>query len=580
MSHLLPYCNIHDRPTENQPMTDTATDRQEQLIELLIPTSRGSVRAPSDAASMLVECLAAVPDDVARSVQQAGEIWCGVWRFAATASMREDEDADEDIALETVDDVVSLSAFDMSYFSSSPPSGHGHGAYADASSWSAMSESAAGAMADPDDIAYAVDHAIAMLSFSGMIVPPDESWQVDVMREGALRDIVDRLRLNAEAEAAIGAEVVTEVSDFRNVAVEHLVRTHGRRNADIDAVRIEDIATCLSIDLSIPTSGISLMAEIHAVSDPSSWNEIVRRGIDKDTVLQAAWLFLAIDAPNMDGVDVSSPIGAVMTAAAFTTACSALLRSDPMEVPSYHPSSTMIAGRWGAAAPKVASRPGTARDNLRALVRMHVAWDALVNDARELSDLPYVVEAALETICLDAEGRADATPDWMNYGIPLVVRRYASEVHNKTDLAWDDVVQETGLVGRMARSVDPVSYEAIEDLVTHGRPVHAGFVVLDRAIVHCVDPMQDARTAERIRTVLPLSKGIAPGRAAYERVVDLSSMKSKVDDAVSLADSLMTACDVHGCWVVGTMDGRPFVAMAGHGDGNDAFVARDVATRH
>lgn len=561
-------------------MTETATDRQEGLIELLIPTKAGSVRTASDAARMLVECLAAVPDDVARNVQRADGIWCGLWRFAVTASMREDEDADEDIALEVVDDVVSLSSFDMGFFSGDAPSGHGHGAYADASSWSAMAESAAGAMADPDDVAYAVDHAIAMLSFSGMIVPPEEPWQLDVMREGALRDIVDRLRLNAEAESAIGTEVVTEVSDFRNVAIEHLVRTHGRRNPDLDAVRIEDIATCLSIDLSIPTDGISLMAEIHAVSDPSSWNEIGRRGIDKDTVLQAAWLFLAIDAPNMDGVDVSTPIGAVMTAAAFTTACSALLRSDPVEVPSYHPSAAMIAGRWGAAAPKTASRPGTARDNLRALVRMHVAWDALVNDARELSDLPYVVEAALETICLDAESRADDTPDWMNYGIPLVVRRYASEVHNKTDLAWDDVVQETGLVGSMARSVDPVSYEAIEDLVVHGRPVHTGSVVLDLAIVHCVDPMQDARTAERIRSVLPLSKGIVPGRSAFERVVDLASLRMKVDDAVSLADTLMTACDVHGCWVVGTMEGRPFVAMAGHGDGDDAFVAKEVATRH
>jgi hypothetical protein len=581
MSHLLQNCNIPTIAQENQDMPDVPTDPQEHLVELLIPGMVGLVRTPAEAASMLTECLAAVPDEIARTVQEADDIWCGLWRFAATADIQGDVPGrDEDLAMEVVEDVVSLSAFEMSAFSDSAPSGHGQGSYCERSSWSATAESAAEAMADPDDIAYAIDHSIVMLSCAGMIMPPVTAHHVEAMREGSLREIGERMQYNAEAEEVIGMAVEMDVSDFRNIAVEHLMRGHGRRDPKADAVRIYDIATALSVDLEIPRSGLSLMAEIHATSDPVTWDEIARRGMSKSTVLQAAWLFLAIDAPNVEDVDATTPIGAVMTATAFTTACAALLRTDPMEMPQHHPSASMIASKWGAGAPSECSRPGIARDNLRALVRRHAAWDALTNDTRELSDLAYVVEAAMETLCLDSERRADERTDWMHYGIPLIVRRYAAEVHEVVDLAWMDVVQDSGLRGLMARSHDPLSKDTIEDLIETGRPVHHGRATITHAVVHCVDPMEDARTSSRIRAAVPWAGSVMPGRTAYERVVELDGRRVGVDDAVALADALMTACGVHGCWVTGIMDGKPFVALAGYGDGDDAYVGRSGGTRH
>lgn len=562
-------------------MHEVPTDPQELLIELLIPGMVGIVRTPAEAATMLVEGLSAVPDDVAHTVQQADDIWCGLWRFAATADMQDDVPGqEEDLALEVIEDIMSLSRFDLTEFSDAVPSGYGHGSYCERSSWSGTAESAAETMADPDDITYAIDHSIVMLSCAGMVVPPVTEHHVHAMREGALREIGERLQYNAEAEEAIGMDLELDVSDFRNIAVEHLMRAHGRRSAELDSARIGDIATALSIDLDIPTSGLALMAEIHATSDPVTWDEIRRRGILKDTVLQAAWLFLAIDAPNVEDVDASTPIGAVMTATAFTTACAALLKTDPMEMPHHHPSASMIASRWGPAGPSESSRPGIARDNLRALVRRHAAWDALVHDTRELNDLAYVVEASMETLCLDSERRADDQTDWMHYGIPLVVRRYAAESDTTMDLAWKDVVMDSGLRGMMAKSHDPLSKDTVEDLIQTGRPVHQGKAILTHAVIHCVDPMQDVRTSSQIRRIVPGATSILPGRTAYERVVELDRRSMGVDDAVALADALMSECGVHGCWVTGTMDGKPFVALAGYGDGDDAYVGRGGGTRH
>jgi hypothetical protein len=562
-------------------MTDAAPDPHLHLIGLMIAEPVESIPDNEDAEAMLEVACSAVTDPVAGTVRQAGDVWCGMWRFVVAACGSGDyPGSDQDVAVEVVDDVMALSVFDMAAFSDDAPSGTNGELYAERSTWPESAIAAAAMLDDEDDVAYAIDHAIMMLSCAGVILTPMTSSQLDCMREGALSDIADRLSINAEVSAAIGSAVDSTPADHRNVAVEHLVRSHGRRNPELDETRLDDIAAALSIDLDVPTGGLAVMAEVHKAADPTSWDEIRRRRIDETSVLQAAWLFLAIDAPNVVSVDLSDPVGMIVSAAAFTSACDAMLRADPMQTAHAHPSAQMIAGTWGARAPAEASVPGAARDHLRALVRRAVAWDALVHDGRELSDLSYVVEACMETICLDADRRADSGTDWLHYGIASIVGRYASEVHSRHDLAWLDVVESTGLTGHMAVSQDPASSDRIFDVMSRGRAVHSGRVRLTHAVVHCVDPLRDRHTLDRIRSVVPGCDGMQPGRGAYDRVTALDGRDMSVDDAVALADALMTACGTHGCYVVGDMEGRPFVALAGHEGEDDAYVGTAPLTRH
>jgi len=562
-------------------MTDAVPDPHLHLICLMVEEPFDGIPDMDEAGAMLDLATSVVPDAVARTVRQAEDVWCGMWRFVASACGTGDyPGSDQDVAVEVVDDVMALSTFDMSSFSDDAPSGTNGELYSERSTWPESAVAAASMLGDEDEIAYAIDHAVMMLCCAGVVLMPMTSAQLDCMREGALSDIADRMAINADASAAMGTTIESTPSDHRNVAVEHLVRNHGRRNPELDAARMDDIAAAMSIDLDVPTGGLAVMAEVHKAADPTSWDEIRRRCIDETSVLQAAWLFIAIDAPNVVSIDLSDPVGIIMSAAAFTSACDAMLRTDPMHTAHAHPSAQMIAGRWGARAPAEASIPGTARDHLRALVRRAVAWDALVHDGRELSDLSYVVEASLETLCLDADRRADEGTDWIHYGIASIVGRYAAEVHSKHDLAWLDVVQSTGLTGQMAVSQDPVSSDRIADVMSRGRAVHSGRVRLTHAVVHCVDPLKDRQTLERIRTVVPGCLDARPGRGAYDRVAPLDGRHVSVEDAVVLAETLMAACGTHGCYVVGDMDGKPFVALAGHEGEDDAYVGASPLTKH
>jgi hypothetical protein len=563
-----------------KPKLEGSADPHAHLISLIVPGCEGSIPSTKETAERFVDVVRTLPEDVARVMCEASDIWCGLWRFAVSAANPDSDPlGDDELANAVVDDVLSTSMFDMTGFSQAEPSGMERTHYATCA-WDEDQASIPSVLGDADEVAYAIDHSIAMLSIAGMIVMPKTAWELRRMRLDVVRHVHERSGYDQEIASEEGLDFEIGDVEIRNMAIERLMRSDGLRDETADLARIGEISQALGLDLDGWKGWLGTMADIHEACDPETWSEMRRRKVSIESVHRAAQLFLSIDRSNIHDFGSEGPIRERMAAAAYTSACAAILRSDPMETMQHHPSATLVASGWGAKAAAAGNKDGIVRNHLTALVHRHAAWNALTHSTRDLGDLPYLVSAVLETLCRDVDGRADAETHWLHYGIPAIVARYSQGPADKNDLAWIDFVMDAGIEGSMARNQDPTSTEAIMEMSKNGKEVRAGQVLLSKAVVHCVDPDRDADTLQGVRSVLDGSKGIAPGRAAFDRMVDLDGAKMTVPEAASLAEELMEACEVHGCYVVGTMDGRPFAAMAAAGTQTRSCVGADGGTRH